>query len=220
MHGSLDDPRIRLAVFDRLAAQVRAHGGGVLPRSLLAKGFNLSRGPRAAALLALFFLCVAVPLDALADDDIQTAGDLLQLALPLAASGLTLEYHDSKGTLQFGESAALTLGITYGLKYSINETRPNGGSHSFPSGHTSIAFSAAEFMAKRYGWKYGVPAYAAASFVAYSRVEADEHYTHDVFAGAAIGIASSYLLGTADKRVWIQEDVGDRGYGIRVYGSW
>ncbi len=33
-----------------------------------------------------------------------------------------------------------------------------------------------------------VPAYAAASFVAYSRVESREHYPHDVVAGAGIGI--------------------------------
>ncbi len=43
-------------------------------------------------------------------------------------------------------------------------------------------------MRKRYGWDYGIPAYAAASFVGYSRVESGKHYAHDVVAGAAIGI--------------------------------
>ena len=42
-------------------------------------------------------------------------------------------------------------------KYSLDERRPNGGKESFPSGHTSISFSAAEFMRKGYGWEYGVP---------------------------------------------------------------
>jgi membrane-associated phospholipid phosphatase len=129
-----------------------------------------------------------------AGGDIATAGDILQFVLPATAGGLTLGYRDWQGTWQLGESAGVTLGATYALKYSVNETRPNGGSESFPSGHSSISFCAAEFMRKRYGWEYGVPAYAAASFVAYSRVESGEHYAHDVIAGAAIGIASSYLF--------------------------
>ena len=106
-----------------------------------------------------------------ASDSIETAGDILQLVLPATAAGLTLGYRDGPGALQFGESAGVTLGVTYALKYTVNETRPDGGTHSFPSAHTSISFSAAEFMRKRYGWEYGIPVYAAASFVAYSRVE-------------------------------------------------
>ena len=127
-------------------------------------------------------------------DDIESTGDVLQYVLPVTAAGLTLVYADTQGALQFGKSFALTLGVTYLLKYTVDERRPNGGSQSFPSGHTSASFSAAEFMRKRYGWEYGVPAYAAASFVAYSRVEANAHYTHDVLAGAAIGILSSYFF--------------------------
>ncbi len=121
-----------------------------------------------------------------AADWIQSSGDVLQFVLPVTAGGLTLAYQDGPGALQLGESLAVTLGVTYALKYSINERRPNGGSESFPSGHTSISFSAAEFMRKRYGWEYGVPAYALASFVAYSRVESREHYAHDVIAGAGM----------------------------------
>ena len=36
--------------------------------------------------------------------------------------------------------------------------------------------------------QYGVPAYAAASFVAYTRVESGQHHDYDVIGGAAIGI--------------------------------
>ena len=49
-------------------------------------------------------------------------------------------------------------------------------------------------MRERYGWGYGVPAYALASFVGYSRVESRQHYAPDVIAGAAIGILSSCLF--------------------------
>ncbi len=151
--------------------------------------------PRCGAAPAALGIVVCLVTCAKANaDTISSAGDALQLVLPATAGGLTLGFRDWQGTLQLAESSALTLGVTYGLKYSVHETRPNGGSQSFPSGHTSISFSAAEFMRKRYGWEYGVPAYAAASFVAYSRVEAGEHHPHDVVAGAAIGIMSSYLF--------------------------
>src|SRR5436190_14275720 len=86
---------------------------------------------------------------------IETSGDILQFVLPGAAAGLTLGYRDGPGALEFAESAGLTLGTTYGLKYTVNETRPNGGGQSFPSAHTSISFCAAEYMRKRYGLEYG-----------------------------------------------------------------
>jgi membrane-associated phospholipid phosphatase len=102
----------------------------------------------------------------------------------------------------------------------VNETRPDGGSHSFPSGHSSISFSSAEFMRERYGWAYGLPAYAAASFAGYSRVESREHYTHDVVAGAAIGIVSSYIFTKPYKGWNVQVDTGVKYYGISLSRTW
>lgn len=133
-----------------------------------------------------------------------------------AEEGLGIGYRDTPGTVQFVESVGLTLASTYVLKYAVNEQRPNGGSFSFPSGHSSISFSAAEFMRKRYGWAYGIPAYGLASFVAYSRVEAREHYAHDVIAGAAIGMASSYIFTRPYKRWHVQAEVGYKYYGLRL----
>ena len=129
-----------------------------------------------------------------ASDGIEAAGDALQYVLPVTSAGLTWYHHDGEGALQLAESLGATLAVTFGLKYSVHETRPNGGQHSFPSGHTSVSFASAEFLRKRYGWEYGVPAYAAASFVAYSRVESNKHHPKDVVAGAAIGILSSYIF--------------------------
>jgi len=175
---------------------------------------------KTAPAFLIFLLFLNAGLHARAGDNIQTAGDILQYVLPGTAAGLTLAYRDGTGALQFGESAGLTLGATYGLKYAVNERRPNGGSQSFPSGHSSISFSAAEFMRKRYGWEYGIPAYAAASFVAYSRVEAREHYAHDVVAGAAIGIVSSYIFTRPYKGWRVEADADAHYYGIRLSRSW
>jgi membrane-associated phospholipid phosphatase len=175
------------------------------------------RGPRCLVLVVTLLILANT---ASASDSIEQAGTALEVLLPATAAGLTLGYKDGTGALQFGESAALTLGVTYALKYGINETRPNGGSQSFPSGHASISFSAAEFMRKRYGWEYGLPAYAAASFVAYSRVEAGEHHPQDVVAGAAIGIISSYIFTRPFAGWLIQPDVDPRYYAIRLSRTW
>lgn len=154
-----------------------------------------------------------------AGDGIQTAGDVLQFVLPATAGALTLGHKDGPGAVQLGESLGVTLGVTYALKYSLDTTRPNGGHHSMPSGHTSISFSSAEFMRKRYGWEYGVPAYAAASFVAYSRVESRQHHPADVIAGAGIGIVSSYIFTKPYKGWKIEADAGEKYYGFKLSRS-
>jgi len=154
-----------------------------------------------------------------ASDGIELAGDVLEIALPTAAGGLTLAHKDGKGVLQLGESLALTMGVTYLLKYTVEEERPNGSGESFPSGHTSISFSSAEFMRKRYGWEYGIPAYAAASFVAYSRVESDQHHPQDVIAGAAIGILSSFIFTKPYKGWRVQAESDGKYFGIRLSRS-
>lgn len=184
--------------------------------------FSISR--IALALL----ICCGMLTNAGAADNIQASGNVLQIALPALALGASLGHRnevdgslwDRNGTLQFGESAALTLGVTYALKYSVNEKRPNGGSHSFPSGHTSISFSSAEFLRERYGWKWGMPAYAAASWVAYSRVESRQHRVQDVIAGAGIGILSSRIFTKPFKGLTVQTQAGGGYYGFTLSGKW
>jgi membrane-associated phospholipid phosphatase len=175
---------------------------------------------RIKVLLLGMILCFAISVPVEASDGIETAGEVLTFLLPATAAGLTVGFMDTEGMLQFGESAALSLGVSYGLKYTINEKRPNGGDHSFPSNHASISFASAEFMRKRYGWEYGIPAYVAATFVAYSRVEAKQHYTHDVIAAAAIGIGSSYLFTHPYKGWQVSLDVDYEYYGIILSRAW
>lgn len=81
---------------------------------------------------------------------------------------------------------------TYGLKYGLDTPRPNGGGQSFPSGHSAAAFMGAEFIRRRNGGWWGVPAYLSASWVGYTRVESHNHYWYDVLGGALLGIASNY----------------------------
>lgn len=120
--------------------------------------------------------------------------DVGALAIPVVAGIITLTKDDTKGLWQLGESYALTMGASYGLKHVVDETRPDGGTHSFPSGHASSAFAGASYLQFRYGWEYGVPAYIAASAVALSRVDNRHHHWKDVLASAAIANISAYFL--------------------------
>ena len=126
----------------------------------------------------------------------KNTGDVMVVALPVLAMGSSFIWQDGqKGTSQFSKALASTLAISYGLKFAINKERPNGeNNYSFPSAHTSVAFSSAAFIQKRYGWEYGIPAYALAGYVGYTRIKANKHDGWDVLAGAAIGTGISYLF--------------------------
>ncbi|WP_456384491.1 phosphatase PAP2 family protein [Desulfolithobacter sp.] len=175
------------------------------------------RKKKALILTAASMAWLLSVIPASAGDEIELAGDILQVLLPLTAGGMTLYKEDRKGTAQFAKAFISTLGATYALKYSIDEERPNGDSRSFPSLHTSISFAGASFLQTRYGWRYGAPAYMAASFVGLSRIEADEHYLHDVLAGAVIGIASSRIFADAWREgVVITPYAGKKSFGVSL----
>jgi membrane-associated phospholipid phosphatase len=128
-------------------------------------------------------------------DRIERAGDIVQLLVPAVAYGLTFYHDDAEGRNQFYKSVATNVLVTHGLKNTVRAPRPNGADNkSFPSGHTSAAFQGAGFIHARYGIEAAIPAYAAASFVGYSRVVSKNHWARDVAAGAAIGIASSFYF--------------------------
>jgi len=85
---------------------------------------------------------------------------------------------------------------TQGLKYAINETRPNGSEHSYPSGHTATAFFGATLLAKEYGENYpwiAVGGYTIAGTTAILRLANNQHWASDVLMGAGIGIASAEM---------------------------
>jgi membrane-associated phospholipid phosphatase len=66
--------------------------------------------------------------------------------------------------------------------------------HSFPSGHTSTAFSMALLLAavmRQKIWAIVLP--LIAFFVGYSRVYLAQHFVTDVLAGMTIGIVTAYL---------------------------
>ncbi len=149
--------------------------------------------------------------------DTERVGDFLQIALPSYGLYKTYKIDDRDGRRQLWKSLLSTFAVTYALKYGIDKTRPNGDCcESFPSGHTSIAFSGATFLAQRYGHKMGIPAYIMASFVGYSRVYADKHYWEDVLAGAAIGYGLTSLCTKEYMEISYMPYINRSDYGIFI----
>jgi membrane-associated phospholipid phosphatase len=96
------------------------------------------------------------------------------------------------------DATIVNFGYTELLKVTVKRERPDGSDNkSFPSGHASNAFTLATVAERHYGWKVGVPAYALAATIAYSRIVRDKHYLSDVVAGATLG----YVVGRTVVRV-------------------
>lgn len=128
---------------------------------------------------------------------IESAGDIGLIAIPLAALSTTIIKGDKEGIWQFTKGFLLNELVTFGLKYTINKERPDfSNNNSFPSGHTSTVFHGASFIHRRYGFKHSIPAYAVASFTAFSRIKAKKHDAIDVLAGVIIGIGSASIFTT------------------------
>jgi undecaprenyl-diphosphatase len=92
-------------------------------------------------------------------------------------------------------------GIATLLKVAIGENRPSDKgslitiphSHSFPSGHTAVAFAAAAVLA----WLVprAAPAFLALALaIGYSRIYVGVHWPLDVVGGAVIGLVTALLL--------------------------
>ena len=87
------------------------------------------------------------------------------------------------------QSLAISEALTQTLKYTTQRERPDGSSkNSFPSGHAADTFAFATALERHLGWKYAVPAYIFASYVAIPRLPANRHWFSDAVFGASVGI--------------------------------
>jgi membrane-associated phospholipid phosphatase len=208
MLGSAPHPHLRADILTTRNAEP-THGGQ-------------AHGSRLQLVLAL---CASLVLGAQgtvahAGDSVESSGDLLAVVVPGAAFALTLKHRDREGRHQFYKAFGANLLATLVLKETVHKERPDGsGNDSFPSGHSSVAFQGAAFVQRRYGLKPAWPLYAAASYVGWTRVDANKHDTSDVLAGAALGIASSFLLAKRAPRVAFVPIMERDLVGIRVAGS-
>ena len=149
---------------------------------------------------------------------VRTSGDVGAILLPVAGLTAILINKDWEGLKQGVFAGATTLGVTYALKYIVKKDRPDhSDNHSFPSMHTSVSFTAAAFIQRRYGWKWGLPAYVLSTYVGWSRDYGKKHDWWDVAAGAAIGAGSSYIFTrpfAKKHELTISPVAGDGHYGF------
>jgi len=132
--------------------------------------------------------------------------DIGGIGLPLGLLVTGLIRKDKEMTFKSYELISATVIssiISISLKISRDRDRPfvtysditkysKGGSKSFPSGHTSMAFTTATSISLMYPkWYVIAPSYLWASSIGYSRMYLGVHYPTDVLAGALIGAGSS-----------------------------
>ncbi len=153
---------------------------------------------------------------------LQHTGDVGQYVPTVVGLALIAARHDHRGLVQDALATGATLAVVYTLKPTINRTRPNGGHYSFPSGHTAMAFAGAGFLQRRYGWGWGLPAYALGVYVGYTRVETRAHYTSDCIAGGALGIASNLAFTRRwhGRSVALLPVIHERGVGLALSAAW
>ena len=132
----------------------------------------------------------------------------------------------AKGDWQGAEQAFYSIGFTQGVsiltKSIIHAKRPDlSDNNSFPSGHTATAFSSATTLYRRYGWKYGLPAYALATLTGSARVVGRKHHWYDAVVGAVIGSASGwYFTDALDENVQLYPWVDTKNAGVAFVYHW
>ncbi len=146
------------------------------------------------------------------DSDADSVRNLLLLS-GVAVAGYR---RDIDGLRQFGSSVLLTSGLTLAAKALVDSERPNGEDNdSFPSGHVATAFAGAGFLQRRYGLRFGIPAYLAATSVALNRLENDHHRVVDVAAGGLIAFIVNRYLVTQAPAIEAQFSATNLSVGIR-----
>ncbi len=139
----------------------------------------------------------------ISDDYIAFAPGLIMLGLDLFKVKSTSNFANQSAIT--AKSIILTLGVVNILKYSTQVLRPDGSAkNSFPSGHTSFAFTLAEVLHQEFKDKpfIYISGYALATSVGVMRILNNRHWFTDVMVGAGIGMAATKLIYATHQYKW------------------
>jgi membrane-associated phospholipid phosphatase len=120
------------------------------------------------------------------------------------------------------EANILSESITQLIKVAVRRERPirddgtRAGGFAFPSGHAAGTFAAATVLQQHLGWKWAIPTYTIATYVAMSRLVDDRHWASDVVAGATEGIIVGRSVTWHGRNVYASPMLLPRGAGINV----
>jgi membrane-associated phospholipid phosphatase len=116
----------------------------------------------------------------------------------LSLCGVKGKHGLAEQVILYSGSMALSIGIATGLKYATKTLRPDGSTYnSFPSGHTTSAFTGAELMNQEYGGTsvlYSIFGYGVASATGTMRMMNNRHWMSDVLVGAGLGMISTKVI--------------------------
>lgn len=145
----------------------------------------------------------------------------VSVGLPVVLLGIGYLSNDeslTEGGWYMGSSLVISSFFTLATKYAVDRPRPYvsypgyihprglEGSPSFPSGHTSLAFSTATSLSMYCPkWYVIVPSFTWAAAVGYSRMNEGVHYPSDVLVGAVFGAGSAWLTFKLNK--WLNRPV-------------
>src|SRR5665647_2465957 len=145
--------------------------------------------------------------------------DILTAVVPLTGLAVAYFTDDTEGEKEWMRNTGVNQVLVTALRLAFNETsrgeRPNGGPYGFPSGHEAFVMSGATFLGQRYGWKWGVPAYMAAAYVAYVRVDEDKHHWRDVIASGVLSYGVATLTVTPENATYLAPIIGPNFLGLR-----
>ncbi len=138
------------------------------------------------------------------------ADDYFQCAPQLAVyfiddAGIKAKHNFKDRTIVLLTSYIMMTTTVRVLKNVTHVMRPDSSTYtSFPSGHTAMAFTGAEFLWQEYKDKsvwYGVAGYTVAASIGIARVINNRHWINDVASGAGIGILSTKVAYIIHERV-------------------
>lgn len=137
-------------------------------------------------------------------EDFQTRADDFLPFVPVAqiylgnTFGFTPKNNFKQQTINIAVANVIGAAVFTTLKYTVNEKRPDQSDDlSFPSGHTSIAFTNAALLYYEYKdsnlW-YASSGFLFATATGILRIANSRHYTSDVLTGAGIGLVSGLIV--------------------------
>jgi membrane-associated phospholipid phosphatase len=166
-------------------------------------------------------------------DKLRRSGDLLQysgvaMGVSLMTYGKIKDDNTAgdNGWMQL-EGAAVAGSTGFLLKWVVGRGRPGrddpdyfkafSSNSSFPSGHTLMAFTAAEIASREYPSLWiQIPSYVIATSVGVSRIAADQHWVGDVLASALLGTGIGHAVVTAHHRSSKNWRVSATGNGLQL----
>ena len=135
------------------------------------------------------------------DHYLRFANTVVQVALPILLK-------DKIGLVQLVYVAISTTAATHGLKRLVDEwevwgtrlgERPSGphSRYNMPSGHSSMASSAAYFVCRRYGFMHALYLIPILLLTMYARVALNAHTVTAVITGALVGLLMAAIFTSA-----------------------